>query len=170
MSDPTPGVKSYGTGAHVAALVPVYTDGGVFNSSTNPTLATVVGWIDQVSALLNTALAGSGFSIPLTNADSILVAQAWVEQAVADLAANANSAGRFFTDRALERGVSPMQTIRKEVLDFIEQIAGSLEAIGASRTNSSAEMDIAYRESDDDGEKVEPLFQRKAFGERSRKW
>jgi len=135
MPDPTPGVKSYGTAAHVAALVPVYTTGGVFSASDNPSLANVVNWIDQVSALLNIALNGSGFTTPVTNADAILILQAWVEQAVADLCAYANSAGRFFTEKALERGVSPMVSIRREVTDWIVSITESLIAAGVAHTD-----------------------------------
>lgn len=134
MPDPTPGTKSYGTAAHVAALVPVYTTSSVFSTATNPTLANVVSWIDQISALLNIALAGSGFTIPVTNADAVLILQAWVEQAAADLCAYANSAGRFFTEKALERGISPMASIRREVNDWIVSITPSLIAAGVAHT------------------------------------
>jgi hypothetical protein len=87
-------VRSYGTAAGVAAYVGVFTASGVFSTATKPTLLQVESWIDQVSALLNTALAKRGFTVPITQADAVLAAKSLVEQLTSDLAQAANSSGR----------------------------------------------------------------------------
>ena len=135
---PTPAANSYGTAADVAALTGTWTDDGEYTAATNPTLAIVVGWIDQVSALINTVLAAAGFAIPVTNADAKLALKSYVAQVVGDLCHAANSSGRFFTERILERGLSPMALIRREILDYITQNADGLAALGAARAGDTA--------------------------------
>jgi hypothetical protein len=162
----TPGANSYGTAAGVAALSRVWTNNGSYDANTNPTVTTVESWIDSVSAIMNTSLASEGFSIPVSQADSKLAITTFVEQAVADLCQAANSSGRFFTERALERGVSPMASIRKEIDDWVQLAAPGMEALGASRQNSSSRDAVAYRETDTAGNEVVPFFQRSDYGDR----
>jgi hypothetical protein len=131
-----PGANSYSTAASVAALSRRYTNAGTYDGTTNPTLTVVEGWIDSVSATLNAALAGAGFTIPVTQADAVLALAAVVAEAVSDLTHAANSAGRFFTERALERGVSPMRVVRQEMKDWVDENAAGLTALGAARTST----------------------------------
>lgn len=159
----TVGANSYGTAAGVAAYVSRYASSGTFNTTTRPTLTQVEGWIDQVSAILNVALAKEGFAIPVTNADAVSSLKSITEPAVADLCHYANSAGRFFTDRALERGVSPMMTIRAEMGDWVAAMAAGLELLGADRTHETA-SGILY---DDE---AFPIFQREAFSNEFTDW
>lgn len=170
MADPTPGANSYGTAAHVAALTPVYTASGSYTTSTNPTLATVVSWIDQVSALMNTNLAAAGFVIPVTQADAKLTLEAYVEQAVADLCHAAHAAGRFFTEHNLRAGRSPMAIIRSEITEWVTENSSGLQALGATRTNETNALEIGHLTVDEGGDTVSPLFQRKAFGELDKDW
>lgn len=165
----TVGANSYGTAAGVAAFTNRWTASGSYTTSTRPTLAQVEAWIDQVSATLNVALAGAGFSIPVTNADAKLSLIAVVEAAVADLCHAANSSGRFFTDRALERGVSPIRTIRQEMSMWVEEQADGLEMLGATRTRN-AMASILYRDSDESGDSTFPIFQRKGFSNSFTDW
>jgi hypothetical protein len=147
----------------VAALSRRYTNAGTYDVTTNPTLAQVETWIDQVSGTVNILLAEKGFVIPVTQADAVLALQGVVVEAVSDLCRAANSAGRFFTDRALERGVAPMKIIRQEMADWIGEHAEGFEAIGTAR-NVAAAGGIGYRDGNDDGGNVSPLFGRDAFG------
>jgi hypothetical protein len=161
--------RSYGTASGVAGYVGVYTSAGSFSTTTLPTLAHVEAWIDQVSALLNTALAKRGFTVPLTQADAVLAAKSLVEQLVSDLAQAANSSGRFFSERFLERGVSNWSVIRNDISNWVEEYASGLEELGESRGSSSA-TDIGFRSSDNSGDEAAPIFQRKAFGNDFQNW
>jgi hypothetical protein len=154
---------SYGTEAGVAALSGFYTTNGAFTASTNPTLATVTGWLAQVSSMVNVALATSGFATPITDADVTPAIDGFVNSMVADLVRAANSTGRFFTERAQEYGVNPMKVINNDVRAWVDANAAGLVAIGASRTTSDAGQ-IGYRETDDAGRTINPLFTRDAFG------
>lgn len=161
--------RSYGTAAGVAGYVGVYTASGSFTTGTLPTLANVEAWIDQVSALLNTALAKRGFTVPLTQADAVLAAKSLVEQLVSDLVQAANSSGRFFSERFLERGVSNWAVIRNDISNWVEEYASGLEELGESRGAPSA-TDIGFRSSDNAGDETSPIFQRKAFGNSFQDW
>ena len=157
------GANSYGTAADVAALVPRYTTAGAFGSATRPTLTQVEGWIDSASATLNVILARAGFSVPITQTDAKAACAALVVEVVAEMSHAANSAGRFFTDRALERGVSPMRVMRQEMADWVELQAPGLQALGATRTTSLL-GGAAYNDENT------PIFQRTGFGNQFEDW
>jgi hypothetical protein len=165
------GANSYGTAAQVAALTPRYTKAGEFKAdgTTNPTLATVEGWIDSASATINVCLAAAGFSIPVTQADAKAAVAQVVVEAVADLCHYANSSGRFYTERALERGVAPMKVLRQEMADWVEAQADGLELLGAARTRAST-AGILFRDSDQRGNPTAPIFQRDGFANRFEDW
>lgn len=164
------GANSYGSAANVAALTPRFTNSGVFDTTTRPTIAQVETWIDQTSGTVNIMLAEMGFVIPVTQADAVLSLASLVTSSCADRALYANQTGRFFTDAALEHGISIDKTLRNEIAAWVEAHAGGIEALGATRTNASAGSEIAYREADNAGDDVTPLFQRKAFGDVTRNW
>lgn len=165
----TVSTRSYGTAAGVAAYVGVFTAAGSFTTATKPTLANVEAWIDQVSALLNTALAKRGFTVPLTQADAVLGARSIVEQLVSDLAQAANSSGRFFSERNLERGVSNWNIVRNDISAWVEEYASGLEELGETRGAPEA-TDIGFRGSDAGGHATSPIFQRKQFGNDFTNW
>lgn len=71
--------NSYGSIAEVEALVRHLLDGDLeFNQETTPTKLETEAIINRVSGVLNTALAANGFSIPLSNAISVLACAEWV--------------------------------------------------------------------------------------------
>lgn len=163
------GANSYGSVADVAAFTRRFTNNGSFDATTVPTLTQVERFIDTVSGTLNMALAGEGFTIPVTQADAKAALDAVVTEAVSDLVQAANSSGRFFTDKAIERGVSPMRAVRREMAEWItEQISG-FAALGVSR-GSGTTSGILSRDLDESGDDVAPLFERKAFGETGKEW
>jgi len=165
------GANSYGTTAGVAALTSRYADATtkLYTTATRPTLAQVESWIDQTSATLNVGLAKEGFAIPVTNTDAKAALAAIVEAAVVDLCHAANSAGRFFTQQALDRGISPLVTIRREMMDWVSTQADGLELLGAERTRP-ATAGILYRDSDESGDEIFPIFQRKGFHNQFTDW
>jgi hypothetical protein len=165
----TVGANSYGTAAKVAALTRRYTANGTYNTTTNPALATVEGWIDSVSAMLNTILAGAGFSIPIEQADAVLMLGEIVAGGVADLCHAANTTGRFYSEKMLDSGKAPLSILRAEMAAWVEEQADGLELLGAARTRSPA-ASILYRDTDEAGNATGPIFQRSAFGNLFEDW
>jgi len=166
----TTGTNSYGSAADVAALTSLYTASGTYTASTIPTLAQVEGWIDQVSAIMNTALAAQGFVIPVSQSDAVLAIKSYVVEAVTDLAHAANSAGRYYTDAALQRGDSPMAGVRRAILSWVEMFAAGLGALGASRAGETSTGDIGFRDTNNKGDATYPIFQRDAFDDKFQDW
>lgn len=154
------GANSYGSTGDVAGRSPgPYVDASthLFTTSTNPTLATVETYIDEISAVMNVALAGAGFAIPVTQADAKKAIASCTNDLAADMASASNSAGRFFTERALNGGLSVMAQIRKDIKQWVDDNAFGLAALGATRTSS--EFSIGYSSAD-----YVPLFTRDQFG------
>lgn len=161
--------NSYGSLEGVAAMCTVWTDSGVFNGTTHPTDEEVVTWINQISGFMNISLANEGFTTPITQADAVLAVEAMVNQYVSDMVMASNSSGRFFTDRFLASGLTPLVQIGKDISDWVNTNAGGLEKIGASRTTNPADQ-IGYRDVDEAGDATFPINQRKAFGNEFRDW
>jgi hypothetical protein len=129
--------NSYGSTADVAARSPgPYTDSvtHLFTASTNPTLTTAETYIDEISAIVNVTLAEMGFTVPVSQADAKKAIGSMVNDLAADMASASNSAGRFFTERALNGGLSVMAQVRKDVREWVQASANGLEALGAVRS------------------------------------
>lgn len=167
------GANSYGSAAGVAAYTRAYMSGaavaGVYDSLTNPTLAQVESWIDEVSAIANTGLREAGFVVPVTQADAVLALRGMVNQQVADLVAFSRGVGRFFSERAQNSSMSAMGFVRKEMIDFINNNADGWEALGASRASAQRNT-IAFRDTDESGNPTFPIFQRSAHGNTFTDW
>ena len=163
------GTNSYGSVAEVTALTARYLIGGTYTTATRPTLAQVEKFIDNASSTLNVMLAKAGFTIPITQADAKAACAEIVIEVVVDLCHAANSTGRFFTDRALERGVNPMKAIRDDMAAWVEMQAPGLEALGAARSTSQLDG-IAFRGTDEAGNEIFPIFQRDGFNNHFDNW
>jgi hypothetical protein len=163
------GANSYGSADGVAAYVRGLTAAASFSVSTIPTLAQVESWLDEVSAIANTGMKAAGFTIPLTQADAVLALRGMINQYVAQLAELSRGQGRFTSERAQNSSLSPMGTIRKELLDFINTNADGWEALGAARA-ASERNEIGFRDSDEAGDPTFPIFQRNAFGNSFTDW
>ncbi len=161
--------RSYGTAAMVAALAPRYANSGSFDTTTRPTLTQVEVWIDQMSAFVNTLLAEAGFTIPITQVDVVNMLAGLVCSAVSDRCEYANRTGRFWTETAVDRGISIEKVLRAEISDWIGAHAKGIENLGAARASETG-SEIAYREADNAGDPVVPLFQRKAFNDNVTDW
>lgn len=170
-----PSVDSYGTAEGVAALASTWTDAGVFQDTdayiteTNPSLTTVVRWIDQVSGMLNTALAGYGFATPLTTTKSVLAADSVVEGIVSDLARYVNQKGRFASDKFQGNASFVWRQIREDLDIWVKEYAPGIEANGDPRVSTSRNA-IGTRGFDDSGDEIFPIFQRDGFGNRFDDW
>lgn len=162
------GTNSYGSVAEVEALTKRFTTAGVFDTASTPTLLQVEAMINRISGVANSHLARLGFTIKLDQADAVLAIDELVVSSVVDLVQTANGAGRFFTDKTF-RGVSPYRVIMKEVKAWIDGMADGFEALGATRGTAGLE-NIGFRETDEAGDAVVPLFERKAFGDTRTEW
>lgn len=165
----TLGANSYGTVADVAALCQDWTIGGTFTTATSPTLAEVEGFIDQISGIMNVALAREGFSVPVTQADAVLAIKSIVVELAADRVQATHKAGRFYTERAVERGISPLMQIRKDINDWIQDNAAGLEQLTATREATNVN-EIGFRNTNEGGKEISPIFQREAFGNTFDDW
>ena len=143
------GANSYGAASDVAALtwawVAEANAPGVYDTTTLPKLSQVEAWIDQVSALANTALRKWGFTIPLTDATDVLAVKSVVIGFVADMANYSNSSGRFFTERALASGVSPFAQIRQEIEDWVASMKDGFESSRATYASAASTISLPYR-------------------------
>lgn len=163
------GANSYGSTGGVAALTPRYAAaGGVFDGTTKPTLAQVEGFIDQVSALLNTMLARNGFVIPVTQADCKLTLAMFTNEEVAQIAEGINGSGRFGPGQK-QVGRSRYQLITTDVQEFIDANAAGFENLGAGRT-TSAMGEVGVSSTDGSGNDIFPIFQRAGFGNQFDNW
>lgn len=172
---PEPSLDSYGTVEGVAALARTWTRDETFIDSTpyvegtNPSLSSVVMWIDQVSAMLNVALAKYGFVTPLTTVRSRLAAQAIVEQLVADVVKYVNNQGRFFSQRFLDSGQSVWRTVRGDLDLWVLEFSPGIVEAGESQGTTNID-EIGFRSTDEGGDPTSPIFQRKEFGNRFQDW
>ena len=119
---------AYGTPDDVAALARVHSrDGHWYDDNedygiegTNPTLATVRSWLDNISAQMDVALGAQWFAVPL-NANASPIAFRAVSQyvcgLVADLAHLANG---------IEREVSPQGKILQDMMKWVQLGADGL--------------------------------------------
>lgn len=162
----------YSSQAGIASLCKQWTDNGVFTNPdcldcleeivTNPTLSEVLYWEDQLSAIMDVALAGEGFIVPVTATNPKKSIDLIIEQLTADLVQAANQSGRFYTAKAQEAGSVPMMVIRKEILDWANMNASGLSAAGATRGDTPG---------DSIGTKTNtPIFSRSAFGNVFQDW
>jgi len=127
---------SYGTAESVASLATMWTD--VVShmwkdpvpdydiEGTNPTLTEVEDWLVNLSAQFDIAL-GSHWFVPPVNVNVSPTAynaiSQYVSQLVADLCHFKNSSGRFFTEKLVERGTTPMAAILRDMNNYIEMNA-----------------------------------------------
>lgn len=140
------GTNSYGTAAGVAQYATTYAKPtGAFTTTTTPTLLAVESWINEVSAITNAALSSFRFTVPVTQADCVLMLTGLVNQAVAELCAYANKEGRFFSGETPPSG-TVQGVMRKEIYAWVEMNAIGMENLGAAR------------DSDDLGEDDIPQF------------
>ena len=157
---------SYGTSAGVAVLVPRYANGSDFGVSTRPTKTSVETLLAQVSSLLDAMLGQFGFDVPVTDTEAVQILTLFVQEEVAAIIEGINGSGRF-GPTTKQPAKSRFQIIGDDINVFLDMTSLGLEALGAARTA----VPILFRASGQDGETVEPLFQRKAHGENpSKKW
>lgn len=161
--------NTYGSVDEVAALTVMYTDDGVYDLETRPTLGQVETFLDRVSAILNMVLAREGFSVPVTQADAALALDDFAVEHAAYLCHSVNRAGPYVPGNEQLRGRTAFEVIREAAASFIQEWAGGLEALGATRTRAGT-YGLGCRTQDADGDELTPFFQRKMMGNEVVDW
>jgi hypothetical protein len=135
----------YGTAVEVAALAKMWTRDGVWYDyvgptpgpevlATNPTLTQVETWLTNISSLIDVALSGAGFIVPVDWPDEAVWAiNMLATSIVADLCHAANSSGRFFTERVVERGLSPMVIVNQQIANWVKEWTDGFIQMGVAR-------------------------------------
>lgn len=134
---------AYGTQEQVATMASTWTNDGIWEDDnpdypgtgtpSNPTLSEVEEWLEQISAQFNIALRSHFFVPPVdpdVSPDSYKAISKYVVDLVADLCNWKNSSGRFFTEKLVERGITPMAAILKDINSYIEMNADGFAADG----------------------------------------
>lgn len=130
---------AYGTAADVAGLAGTSTEAGIFVDpdvyvdGTSPTLTQVEDWIDQISVMVDIALANEGFVVPVIQVDVIKALALKVATFTADLVLLSHNQGRLYSDRIRESGIDSMTVIEKDVIAWVKRAARGLEAMGVPR-------------------------------------
>lgn len=167
----TIGANSYGSVSEVVALTRRYTDGGSYTATTRPTLTEVEKFIDRVSAIVNLILTKHSFTIPISQATCKLVLDEFVTTQAAQLCHAANGAGPYAPGspelNTLNR--TPFEILRKEAEGFIASNANAFKDLGAARSQPNS-YGLGCRTTDDSGETIEPVFQRKQFDTTNVDW
>lgn len=130
---------AYGSPAGVASLAKTWTDNGEFfdedlyQEATPTTLEEVTDWLSQVSAFMDIALAGEGFTIPISHIEVLKAINLKVNALVSDLVHLQHNKGRLFSDRIRDTGQDPLEIIEKDVFSWVKKRAGAFENMGIPR-------------------------------------
>lgn len=162
---------AYGTLAQIGGRVPRFaTSGGTFDGTTRPTSTQVTAMMAQISALIDAILASYGYTVPVTDADVTPLLDLFVEDYIAGLVVQTN--GSLFVGPTLTKSGATMmgwEATAQAVKGYIDTIAVGLERMGATRSNDIISS-IGYRDTNDGGTDIVPLFQREAFGNIVKDW
>ena len=162
--------NSYGDTTEIASLVPRYANGsGIFDTTTRPTLLQVESFVDQVSGMLNSMLSQVGFTVPVSQADVKLALDMFVNDETAAIAEGVNGSGRFGPTAKQPGGKWRFALILDDVKSFVEANSVGFQRLGAARGYYAA-SGLGYREKDEAGEAVAPLFERKGYGDETIEW
>jgi len=141
-------VSVYGTQEEVAAMAKMYTRAGVwvdpvpaipgpYDKGTNPTLTQVETWLANISGQMNLALGQAYFIVPFyddatatLHESSYRAISQYVVSLVADMCHYVNSSGRFYSDKLVERGITPMAAMLKDMVAWIAMNERGLLADG----------------------------------------
>lgn len=164
------GANSYGDPAHIAKLTPqIANSSKVFSATTNPTLDTVENEVDYISGFLNAILASRGFDIPITQADAKAMLDLFVNRMVAEIVKAMRGGGRL-GPLVKEGRKSLDHFLMSDIIEYIDQVADGLQTMGATRSKSTVGDGLSFRDEDDGGNDIVPLFQRAAFGATFEDW
>lgn len=141
--------NSYGSLEGIAAIANRWASGGTFDDTTTPTGTQAEGWINQVSALMNSLLSEYSFDIPVTNDDVKLVLDMFINSEVASMVLGIHGSGRFAPKggKSAGTGKSRFTMILDDFADYLQTHSYSLSQLGAGggtpfQMHSSYDIDV----------------------------
>lgn len=159
----------YGSANDVAAMATMWTSNGVFTNTTRPTIEQVEGWLDQVSSLADVSLKRAGFTqTPVTEATTVNALAFLVNGLVVDLVHASHSTGRFFADRNIKNGTNTRALIIHDIDQWVSENVDGLIEVGLE-FNAISEG-IGFKDTNEAGEELFPIFQREAFDNAFDNW
>jgi hypothetical protein len=167
------GNNSYGDTGEIASMVPKYVNEdspGVFDTTTRPTLLQIESFTDQVSGIVNGMLAKYGFTIPVSDTDSKLALDLFVNMEVASLSEGVNGLGKFGPSTKKGGGKGRWAVLYEDVAEYIRVFASGFEAMGATRSGATTLTGLGYMETDNEGDAVFPIRTRQEFDNTFKEW
>jgi len=140
---------SYGTPAGVAAHCKLWTrdgafyDAGASDTATKPTLTEVTNWLDQVSAMMDSALADEAFETPVTLASVVKELTLICEGLTKDLVDHSHKAGRFYAERAIKEGVTPWAAIAEDIQKYVQSRSVGFDNLGLPKISGKVGRKVA---------------------------
>jgi len=132
----------YGSLVGVAALAQMWTRNGIWVNTvpaygptaevkgTNPSLTQVTTWLTGLTAMVDIALAGEGFTVPIVQATALETTNMFVDSLVADLCHAANSSGRLYAAKVIERGLSPLILVNQQISNWAKEWTAGFRRLG----------------------------------------
>lgn len=165
--------NSYGDTGEIASMQPRYANTdtpGIFDTTTRPTLLQVESFTNQVSAVVNGMLAKEGFTIPVTEDDTLLALDLFVNEEVASIVEGVNGSGKFGPSGKKGGGKGRWAVLFEDVVKYINKFASGWEALGATRSGASTLQGLGYMTADNQGNAVFPIRVRQEFGNTFEEW
>lgn len=155
------GANTYGSVAGVAAYVR-HIAGSGFTTTTKPTTAEVEAFLNQRSAILNGWLAQQGYTIPVTQADAVLVLANYANVGAAcDVELTQRAAGYNADDPNRRENKFCAEFMRAQA--YIE--SGALAALGVPATGAPGPLaGLAVGGVTSGGLRLRPVFKRRSLG------
>lgn len=160
---------AYSSVSEVRALVRHLLDGsGTFDALTRPTLDEVEDFIHYASAQLNTALAGAGFTVPISQAIVVYELDAWVT-AKAAMYVELTQRGAGYSDEEGTR-TAVFNSLAEMAKEYVKGNMNGWIELGAAYT-SAASSGLAFTAMDNHANRLDPtvtnreqpLFRRRQF-------
>jgi hypothetical protein len=159
---------AYGTVAEVQALTRHLLTGGVFDEISRPTIGEVEIFINYASAQLNGALAGAGFTVPVTQSTVLYELDAWVV-AKAAMYVELTQPGAGYSDDQTSR-TAVFERLAQMASEYVAMNANGWQELGAafsSTTGAGLSFTAMNKRSERTDPTVttreQPLFRRRQF-------
>ena len=162
-------MANYSTIAEVVAVTRHLLDGEIeYNDSTRPTETEVEKFLVRCSAILDTALAGAGFTVPVTQATAKLVCDDWVTSKAA-IWVELTQRGVGYSEGEGSRTLS-LGNLHSQAHKFIQDNELGFKRLGVPVTYKASDglqftaQDAASERDDpDDTSLAQPKFKRGLF-------
>jgi len=152
MTDPR--TDSYSSCAEVASFTRHLLDGQAsFNTTTRPAQSDVVKMIDKASGVLNVALAGAGFTTPVTNSTAKLALDEWVCSRVVEHV-ELTQRGVGYSDGDGSR-VYGFKNLARNADNFVKEYALGLKRLGVGVAHKASEG-LAFTGQDAQADRADP--------------